>query len=238
MHIPTSSLRGLAFLGIAFFLLCPRPGIAERVSDASSHQASDLSREIVKSWSGWSEILKNKWFGIPTWQNPLDVWITQEILQEVKPDVVIETGTKFGGSAVLWSMLLEYIQPSARVITIDVVNKAQKARRHPLAQKRVKFILASSIAPETIETIAQIAKGKKVLVILDSLHTREHVFEELKLYSPFVQVGSYIIVQDTLAGAGAAVKDFLAINDDFVIDTSRHRYQLTNNMNGFLKRIR
>ena len=76
---------------------------------------------------------QNTWLGIPTQQNPNDVWITQEILFEVKPDVLVETGTAAGGSAVLWAMILEQVNPGARVVTIDIANKAQEARRHPIA---------------------------------------------------------------------------------------------------------
>lgn len=208
-------------------------------AEAEEPRSQEANRaDLMEAWP-WEETLNNTWFGLKTWQNPMDVWVTQEILQEVKPEVVVEAGTKFGGSAVLWATLLEHITPGGRVITIDIVNKAQKARRHPVAKERVHFILGSSTAPKTVEEVERRVAGKRVLVILDSLHTREHVLEELKLYSGLVGKGSYIIVQDTWGtGAGEAVQDFLATDDGFEIDKSRHRFVLTSNFNGFLKRVR
>lgn len=239
MHALASSPWIIASLGLSLSLLSAGEAAAQKPRRQTEEVSQEVKRELLEKWPGWNEHFNNTWFGIPTWQNPLDVWVTQEIFQEVKPDIVIEAGTNFGGSAVLWSALLEHIHPSGRVITIDIENRAQEARAHPLAKERVQFIVASSTAPETLAQIAPVVEGKKVLLILDSLHTREHVFEELKLYSGFVPRGSYIIVQDTLGtGAGEAVQDFVAISDDFEIDLSRNRYLLSNNLNGFLKRVR
>ena len=73
--------------------------------------------------------MNNRFMGIQTWQSPNDVWVTLEILWEVKPDFVVETGTHHGGSALLWATFLEQINPNARVVTIDIENKSQAARR-------------------------------------------------------------------------------------------------------------
>jgi cephalosporin hydroxylase len=81
-------------------------------------------------------------------------------------------------------------------------------------------------------------KGKSVLVILDSLHTTEHVRKELELYAPLVPVGSYIIVQDTPVGPGEAIRDFFSTRDDFVVDRDRERLLLTVNKGGYLKRVK
>ena len=73
--------------------------------------------------------LANHWLGIQTSQNPNDAWITQEIIVEQKPDVLVETGTKNGGSALIWAMIMREVNPNSRVITIDIVDKTAKARK-------------------------------------------------------------------------------------------------------------
>ena len=82
------------------------------------------------------------------------------------------------------------------------------------------------------------AKGKRVLVLLDSLHSKEHVAAELEAYAPRVPVGSYVIVQDTLAGPLAAIDELLAANDSFVADRGRERFSDTNTVRGYLRRVK
>lgn len=195
-------------------------------------------------------VLVNRWMGTLTWQNPLDAWVTQEILWEVKPEFVIETGTFRGGSAVLWAMLLEQISPEGRVITIDIQDKRDPhAVAMPIARRRVDFLLGSSTAPEIVAEVKRRVGGRRAVVILDSLHTRDHVLAELRAYAPLVDVGSYVIVQDSAVnghpvypefgpGPWEAVSDFLAEDDRFEIDSSRERLLLTSNPNGFLRRVR
>jgi cephalosporin hydroxylase len=193
-------------------------------------------------------VFANRFLGISTIQNPLDVWITQEIMFEVKPDVVVETGTFVGGSAALWATLLEQIHPSARVITIDIKDHGtRQARELPIVQRHVDFLIGSSVDPAIVAEVERQVEGKRVLIILDSLHTKDHVLKELRAYSPMVSVGSYIIVQDTGIGrpakpwfpwASHAVEEFMRNNDRFEIDRSRQRYIVTSNPDGFLKRVR
>jgi cephalosporin hydroxylase len=206
-----------------------------------------LTRFLSLWGSNSRGLFANKWLGIETVQNPLDVWITQEILYEVKPDFVVETGTYRGGSAALWATLLEQINPEARVITVDIVEFETTAKDLPIVQRKVEFLIGSSTDPAIVDRIAKRVAGGKVLVILDSDHTREHVLDELKAYSPLVDVGSYLIVQDTglavPAGknwgwANLAVDEFLAVDDRFEIDHERERLVLTSNPRGFLRRVR
>ena len=184
------------------------------------------------------KVFQNKFLGISTVQHPLDVWITQEIISEVKPDLIIEAGTGQGGSALLWALFLENTNPNGRVITIDIEDWVeQRTVDLPIAKRRVDFLLGSSIDPEIVAEVSRRAKGKKVLVILDSLHTKEHVLNELKAYSPLVSLGSYIIVQDTTAGPNRAIMEFLSGNDSFLVDHRRERFVLTNNVAGYLMRV-
>lgn len=252
----------LFFLGVAAgiiaMLLAGQRGTLESPTEPAlggvPHQAVDAQDDCEDIFEFWSRInfterggiWKSTWFGVGARQNPLDVWITQEILYEVKPDFVIETGTFLGGSAALWATILQEINPQARVITVDVKDMAAKARKLPIVQRKVDFLVGSSTDPAIVAEISQRVAGKPVVVILDALHTRDHVLAELEAYAPMVPVGSYIIVQDTGIGvpiqgmewAGDGVRDFLAKNDDFEVDLSRERFQITNNARGFLRRVR
>jgi cephalosporin hydroxylase len=192
---------------------------------------------------------KNSFLGIRTLQNPLDVWVTFEIIHQVKPDVIVETGTFQGGSAVLWAMFLEQVNPEGRVITIDIENESAEARVLPISRRRVDYLIGSSTAPEIVEEVRRRVAGKRVLVILDSMHNMHHVLDELRAYAPMVPPGSYIVVQDTAMnghptapdygpGPYEAVETFLAETGDFVADRSRERLMMTNNPMGFLKRVR
>lgn len=194
-------------------------------------------------------LFANQWMGIPTIQNPFDVWVTQEILYEVKPDFVVECGTFKGGSAVMWAMMLQEINPSARVITIDIADMRTPRAKSGIAQRKVDFLLGSSTSPRVVAEVTRRVKGKKVVVILDSDHTAEHVLNELRAYAPLVNMGSYIVVQDgvinghplpstTGPGPWEAVHQFMDGNPEFTIDRTRERLLVTSNPDGFLKRIK
>ncbi len=192
---------------------------------------------------------RNRFMGIPTWQNPMDAWVTLEILWDVKPDIVLECGTFKGGSALLWAMFLEHVNPKARVVTIDLQPQAWEARKRKLAIERISFLAGSSTAPEIVEQVYELAKGKRVLAILDSSHTRDHVLAELRAYADLIAVGSYIVVQDgsvcghpvdaePCPGPYEAVEDFLAEDDRFVAVREHERHLMTSNTLGYLKRVR
>ncbi|MGA2532368.1 MAG: CmcI family methyltransferase [Candidatus Aminicenantales bacterium] len=192
--------------------------------------------------------LANKWLGIQTSQNPNDVWITQEIIVEQKPDVLVETGTKNGGSALIWAMIMREVNPKSRVITIDIVDKVAKARELPLFKERVDFLLGSSTDPKIVEDVKHRVEGKRVLVLLDSDHSKKHVLAEMRAYAPLVTAGSYMIVQDGIlsghpvkdemtGGPWEAIDEFLAGSDEFQVDRRRERLMFTYCPRGYLKRI-
>ena len=184
-------------------------------------------------------IFRNRFLGVWTVQNPSDAWIVMEILYEVKPDLLIEAGTFHGGSANLWAIILEHINPNSKVITIDIEDKREpRAKELPIAKERVTFLLGSSTDPKVVAEVHRRAKGKKAIVLLDSLHSKEHVAAEIEAYKSIVGVGSYIIVQDTPLGPKAAIDEFLASTDTFVADRKRERYSDTNSVRGYLKRVK
>ena len=189
------------------------------------------------------------WLGIPSHQNPMDVWIIQEILHELKPDFMVECGSFHGGSAALWATILDNINPDSKVISIDIEDKMQAARELPIVKRRVEFIIGSSTSADVVERVRRQVAGKKVVVLLDSDHRKAHVLEELRQSAPMVGVGGYIVVQDTninghpvLPGWGAgpweAVDEFLKGNHAFEVDRQRERFLFTFSPNGYLRRVR
>ncbi len=253
----------LALLGLNIYqwrateVAAPAPPDQRALMKKWSHQDLDpASRrafidEFMKLWATTpNNMLKNRWLGVRTLQNPFDVWITQEIMFETKPDLIVEAGTRFGGSAVLWAMILEHIVPDGRVITIDIEDaRDEKAKQIPIAQHNVEFLLGSSTDPDIVATVYERAKDKRVMVILDSLHTKAHVLRELEVYADLIEVGGYIIVQDGVVnghplpwqhgpGPWEAVEEFLSKDNRFEVDLSRERLLITNNPHGFLTRVR
>jgi len=177
------------------------------------------------------------WLGRPVIQLPEDIVAMQELVWNVKPDLIIETGVAHGGSLVFYASLLELLG-AGEVLGIDIdirQHNRSEIERHPLA-KRVALLQGSSVSAKIIAEIRRVAAGKnRVLVILDSDHTHQHVLAELRLYSPFVKRGSYLVVFDTIIddlpadcfpdrpwspgnNPKTAVRAFLAENDRFQID--------------------
>src|SRR5208337_3409587 len=166
---------------------------------------------------------------------PNDVWMIQEIICEVRPDLIIEAGTRAGGSAAIWAMVLQQVNPNGRVITIDIKDYVpSEARDLPIIKEKVDFLLGSSTDPKIVDEIRRRTEGKKVLVILDSDHSKNHVLNEMIAYGPMVTKGSYMIVQDTNInghpvlpdfgpGPWEALDEYLPKNEQFQPDKSRER---------------
>ena len=183
------------------------------------------------------------WRGVEVWKNPLDLWLYQEILHEVQPDLIVEAGTKYGGSAYFLANLCDLLD-RGRVVTIDITEQPNRPA-HP----RLTYLTGSSTDPGIVEQVDQMAAGGRLLVLLDSDHSARHVLDELRVWHSRVPVGSYVIVEDTNVhghpvfprhgpGPMEAVDAFLAENDDFVVDESKHKFFLTFNPRGYLKRVR
>ena len=192
-----------------------------------------------------------KWLGIHVIQNPCDMWAIQEIIVEIKPDFIIETGTLYGGSALFFASVLKDVNPNGKVITVDIDDKTkiQGASNLKLFQDYIEFIHGDCISREVIDKIAnRIGNSSRVIVTLDSDHSKDHVLKEMELYFKFVSLGSYLIVQDTqldgwgfrknFEGPMSAIKEFFKTNDDFIVDYNREKFLFTWFSGGFLKRIK
>lgn len=194
------------------------------------------------------------WYGVPIWQFPDDLMAYQEIITATKPDVIIETGTHRAGLTVFLASVLESVNPDARVLSVDIdltlarqsLEKLQVKGKERLTERIVLFE-GSSTAPEVLQGMARhIKPNSKVMVILDSNHTKEHVSKELELYAPLVTPGSYLIVNDTYlesylpswdqSGAMPALREFLAKDQRFTVDSAPDKYLISCAPGGFLKR--
>ena len=192
----------------------------------------------------------NRWLGHHVAKCPLDCWIYQEIIHETKPDLIIETGTAWGGSTLFLASICDMVN-NGRVISIDIVDEkgldskwgtdGAKLPVHP----RIAYLVGSSVSDEIQQKVKQnIWPDEKVMVILDSDHEVEHVLKELEIYSELVTVGNYLIVEDTnlyMADLNifpkAAVERFLASDDRYRADPHRERFLLTFNPGGYLVRV-
>ena len=199
-----------------------------------------------------------RWLGRPIIQLPQDMMAMQEIIWACKPDLIIECGVAHGGSVLYYASLLE-LMGHGEVLGIDIdirPHNAQAIREHRLS-KRLSLLEASSIAPATVAQVQALAQGKRVLVVLDSNHTHEHVLAELRAYAPLVCVGGYCVVMDTLIedmparlgsadrpwGPGnnpkTAVQAYLKESADFEIDENIDAKLLISVApSGYLRRVR
>jgi len=196
------------------------------------------------------------WLGRPIIQFPQDIIAMQEIIWQVKPDLIIETGIAHGGSLIFYASMLELLGNNGQVLEIDIdirEHNRVEIEKHPM-YKRITMIEGSSIDENVVQNVRDFAKDKKkVLVALDSMHTHDHVLKELELYSPLVTKGSYIVVFDTIIedmpkdffpdrpwskgnNPKTAVWEFMKNNDRFEIDKKiENKLLITVAPDGYLK---
>ena len=222
-----------------------------------------LSRVWSRETNQYRYTYNFSWLGRPIIQYPQDMVAMQEIIWEVKPDLIIETGIAHGGSLIFSAAMLELVaacgggEGEVFGIDIDIRPHNRKAiEEHPM-YKRISMIQGSSTAPDVIAQAVEKAKGKKrVLVILDSNHTHDHVRAELEAYALLASVGSYCVVMDTVIedmpegffpdrpwGKGnnpkTAVWEYLKTNMKFEIDKAiQNKLLITVAPDGYLKRVR
>lgn len=198
------------------------------------------------------------WMGRPIIKLPQDIVAMQEVIWSTKPDLIIETGIAHGGSIIFSASMLELIG-KGEVMAVDIdIRKHNRVliEVHPMF-KRITMIEGSSVEQAIFDKVAIAAKGKKkVMVVLDSLHTHEHVLKELRLYSKLVTPGCHLILPDTFIeffpkgyfsnrpwdlgnNTMTALKEFLHDNKEFAIDRSiNDKLVISEGIDGYLKRVR
>jgi cephalosporin hydroxylase len=210
------------------------------------HPPKNIEEEFHAKYY-YSKVWADTYFmGKKVFKCPNDLWIYQEMLWEVKPDIIIECGTFHGGSTLYYAKLFDIMDSNGEVITIDVDPMPEMP-----VHKRITYLIGSSTSPEIVQKIKKhVMDKKKVMVILDSDHTRDHVLKELELYHPFVSKDSYLVVEDSninghpvYSGFGQgpgpweAVEEFLTGHPEFEMDRSKEKFLMSFNPNGFLKKI-
>lgn len=214
-----------------------------------------------------------EWQGRPIIQYPQDIVAMQELIWSVKPDLIIETGIAHGGSLVFYASMLALLDMSEAIISDTVLNPREPKRKvlgldidirahnrsaiedHPMSS-RIQMIQGSSIAPDIIAQVKEVAQGyNRILVCLDSNHTHSHVLAELEAYAQLTSVGSYCVVFDTVIedmpadmfpnrpwspgnNPKTAVREYLKTHPEFEIDKSiQHKLLITVAPDGYLKRV-
>lgn len=241
--------------------------------------AQDASlKRLTNEWS--HAVSKYNWvynfdaFGVPIIQSPNDIWAIQELIWATQPDLVVETGIARGGSLVWLASLMfalevsesisagessfNYSERKRAVLGIDIDIREHTTRainNHPF-KNWIQMIEGSSVLDSTYDQVSTISKKyPKVMVILDSNHTHDHVLQELNLYSKIVSKGCYLVVSDTVIddlpeehckdrpwGPGnspkTAVEEFLSKNSNFVVDSIYDsKLVQTSAPSGYLKRV-
>jgi cephalosporin hydroxylase len=185
------------------------------------------------------------WMGVPILKNPLDAWILQEIIWDTRPEVILEIGSFAGGSTLYLAHLLELLGQGT------VVSIERDRSRYVARHKRIIELTGDSQSTDIISQVAARCNGKRTMVIHDGDHRKEAVLADLLVYSSFVSLGHYVIVEDGIGdlfpatdrmglaedGPLTAIEEFLRENPCFLVDTTRERYVLTCNPKGFLKKV-
>lgn len=178
-----------------------------------------------------------RWRGVHMIKFPTDMALYAEAIWENKPDYLIETGTKFGGSALFFADMLQLFS-GGKVISIDIAPESCPA--HP----GVEYIVGSSSDRAIFEQVKRRVEGKKVMVVLDSDHRSFHVKRELRLLGRLVTKGQFLVVEDSytrnsgLKGAGRAVEWYLTTTDKYKRETPEDKYFVAVTRGGWLRRVR
>tara|TARA_B110000908_G_scaffold153793_1_gene190612 strand:- start:63 stop:824 length:762 start_codon:yes stop_codon:yes gene_type:complete len=200
------------------------------------------------------------WMGVPIIQLPADIMATQEVIWKTKPDIIIETGVARGGSLIFMASILEVIG-SGKVIGVDIdirKHNRDSIEAHPMS-KRITLIEGGSVDSNILDKVkSYIKKGNKVMVVLDSDHSRDHVLNECRAYGPMVSKDCYLVVADTLVGHVeekdapvnrsklwfkgndplSATYDYLSETDRFEVDDEINgKLVLSSSPGGYLKCI-
>lgn len=230
----------------------------ERINSyGSNKELQDAARQFNTISNRDQYSYNFSWMGRPIIQYPQDMVMMQELIWDIKPDLIIETGIAHGGSLIYYASIMELIG-KGEILGIDIdirEHNRKEIESHPMF-KRIKMIQGSAIDLKIIEQVKKHAEGKKtIMVSLDSNHTHDHVLEELKLYSPFVTVGSYCVVFDTIVedlpkgsidrpwdvgnNPKTAVFEFMKTNNNFVIDKQiDNKLLISVAPDGYLKRVK
>jgi cephalosporin hydroxylase len=209
--------------------------LGRRLDRATVTRAHDVFYES----DAWTQ---TRWLGAQALKNPLDLWVYQEIVFETRPELIVETGTYRGGSALYFASICDLLG-AGEVVSIDIEPLRDDYPQHP----RITYLAGRpSTDPDVLAEVRARAGDRRTLVVLDSDHSQAYVEAELAAYAPLVPVGCYLIVEDSnigqirkdlMPGPLQAIDTFLAKTDEFEIDREREKFLITFNPSGYLRRV-
>lgn len=185
---------------------------------------------------------KTHWMGVQTAKCPMDMWVYQELIHKSKTDLLIETGTLMGGSALFFAHMFD-ILGYGKVVTVDLIEQ-ENLPKHP----RIHYLAGSSTDVKILDEIRNYSdQAQSIMVILDSDHKADYKLKELNAYGEFVTPGNYMIAEDSCfdyypawpeygPGPATAVRDFMQTNTQFQIDRSQEKHLITFAPMAFLKK--
>jgi len=179
-----------------------------------------------------------RWRGTHIIKFPTDLILYAEKIWETQPDYIVETGTKFGGSALFFADMMSLFCKESRVITVDIVKP------NFFLDPRIEYITGSSVDRNIFNYINNKVAGKKVMVVLDSDHRYNHVRRELRLYGRIVPPGQFLVVEDSymrdapMKGPGHAVQWYLKTTDKFKMEHPEEKYFVAVTRDGWLRRAK
>jgi cephalosporin hydroxylase len=208
------------------------------VTTAAAETVADKFHGAYYRSNVWQD---TNWMGVPIFKAPSDMVAYAEIIHETKPDLIIETGTCYGGSALFFANMMDIVG-RGKVITIDIHQHEQRPK-HP----RITYAQGSSSDPDAVAWLTVEADGRRTMVVLDSDHRKRHVLAELEAYAPLVSQGHYLVVEDTNVnghpvdwkqgpGPMEALEEWLPDHPEFKRDARPERFMLTFNPSGWLCR--
>ena len=186
---------------------------------------------------------KTRYFGVPTVKHPCDLWVYQEIITTLKPEVIIEIGNYCGGTTLALAHICDLLNVG-KVIGIDVNH----ANIQPVVRAHPRIVLLEGNACALVDKVKSVIQAKtNILIIEDSSHHYDNTLSILRTYKALIPLDGYFIIEDSICHHGLnegpnpgpfeAVETFLTENKDFVSDRTREDFIMTWNPKGFLKRI-
>jgi cephalosporin hydroxylase len=222
---------------------CPTEVLIERIQKSRIENGDLLQRYHDLWYESGHTWHYTHFLGVGMMKCPNDIWMYQDLMTKLRPQIVIETGTYQGGSALWFAFLMDMLRiEGGKVLTIDIKDYRKTWMvEHP----RITFLDGNSVEPEIVDYVMQSWPDGPALVVLDSDHSADHVYNELSVYAPLLRVGDWLVVEDTNIGwegepgARGGVQRYMDEHPgEFVQDILSERYLLTMNPGGWMQRVR